>query len=71
MAAATVESEFTVVNIIGAVAVATSLTDARLHFERLPVASLAGNVRVCAIQREICLPVVIETPLQPVNRVVA
>jgi hypothetical protein len=35
------------------------------------VAILTGNVRVCAIQREICLPVVIETPLQPVNRVVA
>ena len=33
--------------------------------------TLAGNVCVRAIQREICLPVVIEAPLQPVNRVVA
>ena len=35
------------------------------------MAVIAADTDVCAVQRESCLHIVIELPLEPVNRVVA
>jgi hypothetical protein len=71
VATATIEAELAVVDIICAVAVATPLPDRCLHGQRLAVAALARDVHVRAIEPEVRLPVVIEAPLEPVDRVVA
>lgn len=71
MAAATVESELAIVNIIRPVAVAAAIAESQLHLERLAVAALARDSRVRAVQGEAGLLVVVEPPLSPVDRVVA
>ena len=71
MAAAAVEAELAVVNIIGTMAVPAALTKRRLHGERLPVATLTRDVDVGAIEHKPRVPVMIELPLLPVHRVVA
>ena len=71
MATATIKSELAIVNIIGAVAVATALTNRCLYLERLSVTALTSNISVRAIEYERGLPIVIKTPLVPVDGVVA
>jgi len=58
-------------NIIGAVTVTAAATETRHRGKRLSMAVIATNSCVRAVQREIGLYIVIELPLQPVNRVVA
>lgn len=71
VATATVQAEFAIVNIICAVTVTAALTDSCLHIEGLSVTALARDIGVRAVEHEISLPVVIKTPLHPVNRVMA
>lgn len=71
MAATAVGSELAIVDIVGTMTVGTVLAQARLRSERLPVAAFACDFRVCAVQRETGLLVVIEKPLLPFDRVVA
>ena len=71
MATPAIRAELSVVNIIGAMTVAAAAAKTRHRGKRLPVAVIATNSCVRAVQREIGLHIVIELPLQPVNRVVA
>ena len=71
MATSTIETELSVVNIVGPVAVPTATAHALHCCKRLPVAGVAGRVGVCAFQRKVCPKAVIELPGEPVDRVVA
>lgn len=70
MAAATVRAEFTVVDVIGAMAIGTAIAGFPHRRQRTAVAALAGNIQVGSVQFEICLNIVIEQPQVPGNRVV-
>ena len=71
MATPAVRAELSVMNIICAMTVAAAAAEARHRGKRLAMAAIAADTGVCAIQRESRLQIVIELPLQPVNRVVA
>ena len=71
MAAPAIRAELSVVNIIGAMTVAAAATQARHRGKRLAMAAIAADTGVRAVQRESRLQIVIELPLQPVNRIVA
>jgi len=71
MATATVGSELPIVDIVGTMTIGAVPAEARLRRKRLPVAALARDLRVCAVEREAGLRVVIEQPLLPVDRVMA
>ena len=71
VAPATVVAELSVMHIISPVTVTAAVAELLLHRERPPVAVFAGHHRMCAIEHKVSLQVVIELPLQPVDRVVA
>jgi len=71
VAAPTVETKLSVVNVIRPVAVAASTAKPHLGLKRLAVAGITEHGRVCAFQRIIGLGVVIELPMRPVDRVMA
>lgn len=71
MTAATVETELTVMDVIGAMTVGATAAESRLQGHRAPMAALTGDVAMCAIENEAGLGIVIELPLRPVDRVVA
>lgn len=71
MAAATVGSELAIVDVVGTMTVGAVLAQTRLRSERLAMAAFARDVRVCAVERETRLRVVVEQPLLPVDRVMA
>ena len=71
MTAATVETELTVVDVIGAMTVGTTATESGLQGQRTPMAACTGNVPMCAIENEAGLRIVVELPLRPVDGVVA
>ena len=58
-------------DVIGAMTVATTTIDSLDLCQRHSVAFVTANVDMCAVQGEICLPVVIEGPDIPRNRVMA
>ena len=70
MATPAVEAEFAVMDIIGAMAIAAAPAEFCMRGERLPVAIVAGHRGVRSEQWKVGLPVVVETPLLPVHRVV-
>ena len=71
MAPATIEAEFAVVDVVSAVAVGAAASEPHLGRDRAAMTGLAGHVTVRAGQFEIGLRVMVELPLQPVDRVVA
>ena len=71
MAPATVEAELAIVDIVGTMAIIAAATQLHLGGERLPVAGFTVGIAMCAVKREAGLPVMIETPLRPVDRRVA
>ena len=71
MAAPAIRAEFTVVDIVGAVAVSTAAADRHHLVERASVALFATNIDMCTINQKTCLHVVIERPDIPGDRVVA
>jgi hypothetical protein len=71
MATPAIRAELSVVNIIGAMTVAAAAAQARHRGKRLAMAAIAADTGVRAVQRESRLQIVIELPLQPVNRIVA
>ena len=71
MAAAAVEAEFTVMNVVRLMTVGTSASQPRLRGERPPVTGVALNFEMSTLQGKVRPPVVVELPLQPVHRVVA
>ena len=71
MAAAAIEPEFAVMNVVGAMTIGTAATDSRLLRHRAPMAAFAGNVPMCTGKDEIGLCIVVELPLRPVDRVMA
>ena len=70
MAASAVEAEFAVVHVVGTVTIAAALAELRMCAQGLPMAMVAGHRGVRTQQREICLRIVIEAPLLPVDGVV-
>lgn len=70
MTSAAVRSEFSIMNIVCPVAVATTAVDSLDVVERLAVTRFAGNVNMRALEREIGLRIVIEQPDLPVDGVV-
>lgn len=70
MATGTLVAKLAVVNVFLAVAGRTG--SGRLGYVPIscPMARLAGNIRMCALQDEACGGVVVEFPQQPVIRVV-
>jgi len=68
---ATIKTELTVVDVIGAMTVRTTAAESRLLRHRAPVTARTGNVPMCAIENEAGLRIVIELPLRPVDGVVA
>jgi len=71
MATPAIRAELSVMNIICAMTVAAAAAEARHRGKRLAMAAIATDNVVRAVQRELRLQIVIELPLQPVNRVVA
>ena len=71
MAAAAVRSEFSVVYIIGSVAIGAAIAGFLHRCQRGTVAVVTGNVDVSSIEFEACLSIVIEKPQVPGDRVVA
>lgn len=71
MAAAAVESEFAIVDVVGTVAVTATPSESCLDTQRLPMAVVAGDVDVSTVKDEVRLQVMVELPLLPVDRVVA
>jgi len=71
MTAAAIETEFAVVDVIGAMTVGATAAESRLPGHRAPMAALTGDVPMCAFENEARLRIVIELPLRPVDRVVA
>ena len=71
MAPTAIEAEFTVVNIVGTVTIVAAATQLHLDVEWLPMAGFAVDVAMCAVEPEICLRIVIESPTGPVDRRVA
>lgn len=71
MAPATVEAELAIVDIVGTMAIIAAAAQVHLGGERLPVAGLTVGIAMRAVEREAGLPVMIETPLRPVDRRVA
>lgn len=71
MAPAAVEAEFAIMDVVRLMTVGTSAPQPRLRGERPPMTGVALNVQMSTLQRKVCLPVVVELPLQPVHRVVA
>ena len=71
MAASTIGSEFSIMNVIGQVAVGTVASEACLCRQGLPVTGLAVDPRMGAFEFERGLRIVVENPLLPVDRVVA
>ena len=71
MAPATVEAELAIVDIVGTMAIIAAAAQVHLGSERLPVAGLTVGIAMRAVKREAGLPVMIETPLRPVDRRVA
>ena len=71
MATPAIRAELSIVNIIGAMTVAAAATQARHRSQRLAMAAIAADPVMGTVQRESRLLIVIELPLQPVNRIVA
>ena len=71
MAAATVRSEFSVVYIIGSMAIGAAIAGFLHRRQRAAVAVVTGYVDVSSIEFEACLSIVIEQPQVPGDRVVA
>lgn len=71
MATPAIRAELSVMNIICAMTVAAAAAETRHRGKRLPMAAIAADTGMRAVQRESGLQIVIELPLQPVNRVVA
>ena len=71
MAAPAIRAELSVVNIIGAMTVAAAAAKTRHRGKRLAMAAIAADAGVRAGQWKLRLQIVIELPLQPVNRIVA
>ena len=71
MTASAIEAEFTVVHVIGAMAIGAAASQPGLSGQGAPVAGVALHVEMRTLQRKVGLPVVVELPLQPVHRVVA
>lgn len=71
MATPAIRAELSVMNIICAMTVAAAAAEARHRGKRLAMAAIAADTGVRAVQQELRLQIVIELPLQPVNRVVA
>ena len=71
MASAAVEAEFTIVDVVGTMAVGAAASEPHLSRDRAAVAGLARHVAMRARQLEVGLRVMVELPLQPVHRVVA
>ena len=67
MAPSAVETELTVMDIVGAMTVATSATEPELTFKGLAMARIATRIAMRTVQQEICLLVVIEAPFRPVD----
>lgn len=67
MAPSAVETELTVMDIVGAMTVATSATEPELNFKGLAMARIATRIAMRTVQQEICLLVVIEAPFRPVD----
>jgi len=68
MASPTVESEFTVVYVIGTMAVAAAVAELHLYFERPAMTGFARYVLVRTFKRKIGHGIVIESPLLPLDR---
>ena len=70
MASAAVEAELAIVNIIGTMAVGAAASEPHLSRDWAAVAGLARHVAMRAGEFEVSLRVMVELPLQPVDRVV-
>ena len=70
MTALTVGTEFSIVYIIAAMALATSHRQLDHVFDGLPMAVVARNGNMRAFELEICLQVVVEEPNLPVHGIV-
>jgi len=68
---AAVEAEFAVMNVVRLMTVGASASEPRLSGEWSPVTGVAMHFEMRTLQCEVCLPVVIKLPLQPIDRVVA
>jgi len=71
VASPAVGSELSIVYIVGAMAITAAASKTGLLRQRTPVAAVAGDRCMCALEHEICLPVMVEKPLTPIHRVVA
>lgn len=71
MTSAAVEAEFTVMDIIGTMAIAAASTQRKLLVQRSTMTALALHTAVSTIEVEAGLRVVVELPFGPFNRVVA
>lgn len=71
MTATAIESEFTIVYVVGAMATSATAIDRRYFIQWDSVTVLAQNAHMSALEREFGLQVMIESPDIPVNRVVA
>jgi hypothetical protein len=71
VATATVQTEFTVMNIIELVATSALVAELWNCVQGLPVAVIAGDRCVCAIENKFCLRIVVKQPKVPVDRVMA
>ena len=71
MTTAAIEAEFAVMNVVRLMTVGTSASQPRLRGEGPPVAGVALNFEMSALQGKVRLPVVVEMPLQPAHGVVA
>ena len=67
VAAAAVSSKFTVVDIVTGMAIAATAAERRLDVQRLPVAGLAADGAVRAVEAESGLCVVVKAPFRPVD----
>jgi len=71
MAPATIESELSVMNVIGTMTVVAAAAELYLDRHRLPMTGFALRIAMRTVERKTGLLVVIETPLRPVDRRVA
>jgi len=71
VASSAIGTELSIVNIVGAMAITAAASETGLLRQRTPVAAVARDRCMCALEHKVCLPVMVEKPLAPIHRVVA
>ena len=67
MTPATIGAKLTTVNVIGPMAIAAAAAEPDLYVQRLPVAGVAFDIGMSAVQVERGLRAMVEAPLVPAN----